>query len=436
MLKLIVCFDKNNGIGKNGKLAWSIKSEMEHFRNTTLNKTVVMGRKTFESIGKLLPNRKNIILSRDEKYKVDGAYVSSDIELPIRLSKQEDVFIIGGKEIYEYYIDFVDEIIISKLDKSYNCDIFWKPNLNTFTLVSKKNNEDFSVFIYKSNKEKLINGKIISDILCKKYITVKNELIKKHKQLPKLTIIQVGNDYGSNVYVSSKSKLGNKIGVIVDVRKFKNITEKKLIEEIKKLNNDKTVHGILVQHPLPKEIDEEIISKTIDPLKDVDCFHPENLGLIFRGDVSKYNSIPCTPWGIVEMLKYMNIKIEGSNVVILGRSNIVGKPLSILLLKENATVQVCHSKTRDIKSLTKKADILISAIGIPNFVDKTFFKKGAVIIDVGINRQDNKICGDVNFTNCLKKAKYISPVPKGVGPMTLIMLFANLLKLYQKQKEK
>ncbi len=436
MLKLIICFDKENGIGKNGKLAWNIKSEMNHFKETTIDKTVVMGRKTYESIGRLLPQRKNIILSRNDKYVVDGALVTSDLELPIRLSKQEDVYIIGGKEIYEHYIDFVDELIISQLKESYGCDTIWKPNLNSFNLISQKDKGEFTLSIYRSNKEKLINGKIISDVLCKKYILEKDELLKKYKQVPKLTIIQVGDDYGSNVYISSKQKLGKKIGVIVDVKKFKTISQDKLIVEIKKLNKDKSVHGILIQHPLPKEIDEEVISRAIEPLKDVDCFHPENLGLIFRGDQSKYNSIPCTPWGVVEMLKFMNVQIEGSNVVILGRSNIVGKPLSILLLKENATVQICHSKTKKLKAITKKADILISAIGIANYIDKSYIKKDAIIIDVGINRQDKKICGDVNFNSCIKKVRYISPVPKGVGPMTLTMLFANLLKLYRKQKEK
>lgn len=436
MLKLIVCFDEKNGIGLNGKLAWNVKSEMQHFKKTTLNKTVVMGRKTYESIGRLLPNRKNIIITRNDSFNVSGALCTSDLDLPLRLSKQEDVYIIGGKEIYEYYIDFADELIISKLKEDYNCDTFWKPNLNTFNLISKKDKDDFNLFVYNSNKDKIINGKIASDTLSQKYIQERKELIKKYKQIPKLVILQVGNDYGSSVYVSNKAKLGKKIGVDVEIKKFSKISQSNLIKEIESLNKNKNVHGILVQHPLPKNIDEEIISSIIDPLKDVDCFHPKNIGLIFRGDESKYNSIPCTPWGIIEMLKFKDIKIEGKNAVIIGRSNIVGKPLAILLLKENATVEICHSKTKNIKEITKKADILISAIGIPNYIDKSFIKNGAIIVDVGINRENGSICGDVNFKSCIKKSGLITPVPKGVGPMTLIMLFANLLKLYRKQKEK
>ncbi len=436
MLKLIVCLDKNNGISKNGKLAWNVKEEMEHFRKTTLNSIVVMGRKTYESIGRLLPNRKNIILTNNKKLKIEGATIMNDYNEILKLSENNDVFIIGGKEIYNLFLNYCDELIISRLKKDYECDLKWEFNDKFFQLDKTIKNKEFSIYYYSSLRHKVIDGKLISENIIKKLVLKNKALIKKYKDIPKLVIIYIGNDYGSSVYVKNKQKLGQRIGINVEIISKPKISQNELLSLINKLNKDKSVNGILVQHPLPKNIDEELISNAINQNKDIDCFHPENLGKVFKNVQPKYiKSIPCTPWGIIEMLKYSNVELTSKNVVILGRSNIVGKPLVPLFLKENCTVQICHSKTKDLINITKKADILVSAIGKANFVNSKFIKEGSIIIDVGINRLDNKLCGDVDFKDCIKKASLISPVPNGVGPMTLAMLFANLINLYIIQKQ-
>ena len=255
----------------------------------------------------------------------------------------------------------------------------------------------------------------------------------KNKQInPKLAVIMVGDDPASKVYVRNKSKACEEVGV--EYKEYllsSTTTQKKLIELIEKLNQDKTINGILLQSPIPANLDINEAFRTISPQKDVDGFNPVNVGkLVLNQDTF----VSCTPYGIMKMFEEYNIDLTGKNVVILGRSNIVGKPLIHCCLNKNATVTSCHSKTQNLAQKAKEADVLISAIGKANFVTADMVKDGAVVIDVGINRLDNgKITGDVDFENVKEKASYITPVPGGVGPMTIAMLMNNVIKATKRQ---
>lgn len=250
-----------------------------------------------------------------------------------------------------------------------------------------------------------------------------NKFIKEKNIIPHLAVVLVGDDPASVSYVTGKQKGCNEVNMKSTLIKLpKETTEKELIEVIEKLNNDDTVHGILVQLPLPKHIEERNIINTIRVEKDVDGFSPINVGKMVLNEEC---FLPCTPAGIIRLIKETNIDITGKHAVVIGRSNIVGKPVSHLLLRENATVTICHSRTQDLKSYTLSADILIAAIGKAKFITKDMIKPGAVVIDVGVNRVDNKLCGDVDFDNALEVASYITPVPGGVGPMTITMLLEN-----------
>ena len=279
---------------------------------------------------------------------------------------------------------------------------------------------------------KLLNGK---DVAKKIRNTLKSE-IEKLKKKPNLTVILVGNNPASLIYVKNKEKYANEVGMKSEVIKLpENTTEEKLLKLIKKLNKDKKVNGILVQLPLPKQINEFNIINAISPLKDVDGFTVENKGLL---SIGKPNLVPCTPLGILELLRFYNIKIEGKNVVVVGRSNIVGKPISQLLLNENATVTTCHSYTKNLKDITTKADILISAVGKENLITKNHVKENSVVIDVAMIRDVKNNCwkGDVKFNEVAPKTKFITPVPGGIGPMTIAMLLQNTLTAYKKQNKK
>lgn len=278
---------------------------------------------------------------------------------------------------------------------------------------------------------KLIDGKVISAAV---KAEVADEVAKLKNQgiTPGLAVIIVGEDPASKVYVANKEKACESIGMA----SFKyalpeNTTEAELLELINQLNNDAKVNGILCQLPLPRHLNEELIINSIVPEKDVDAFHPHNVGKIMIGN---YDFLPCTPAGIMEMLKFENIDIEGKECVVIGRSNIVGKPMSMLLLHKNGTVTVCHSRTKNLKEVCRRADILVAAVGRANFVTADMVKEGAVVIDVGINRLDNgKLCGDVNFAEVEPVASYITPVPGGVGPMTIATLMKNTLTAAKKQ---
>ncbi len=259
---------------------------------------------------------------------------------------------------------------------------------------------------------------------------IKNEISLLSNKLT-LCVVQVGDDEASNIYIKQKEKLANELGINFIHKKYNDISEELLEEEIIKLNEDKNITGIIIQLPIPDKYNTNKLINLIDPNKDVD-------GLTDYNKVKLYNNeegiIPCTPLGILELLNHYNIDVKGKNIVIIGRSLLVSKPLFNLLLNKDATVTMCHSKTINLSSITKNADILISATGKPHLVTEDMIKDNAVIIDVGISRIDGKLCGDVDFENVSKKASYITPVPGGVGPMTVIMLMKNILNAYKKQK--
>lgn len=254
---------------------------------------------------------------------------------------------------------------------------------------------------------------------------VKN--LKKDNIFPGLAVIIVGDDPASRVYVNSKKKACEEIGIYSQEYALpENTTQDELLELVEKLNGDTKINGILVQLPLPSHIDEEAVINAISPKKDVDAFHPVNVGKIMIGN---YDFLPCTPAGVMELIKESGIDISGKECVVVGRSNIVGKPQAMLLLHQNGTVTICHSRTKNLAEKTKNADILIAAVGKPNFITGDMIKEGAVVIDVGINRiAPKKLVGDVDFESAEKKASAITPVPGGVGPMTIAMLMKNTVK--------
>lgn len=279
---------------------------------------------------------------------------------------------------------------------------------------------------------KIIDGKQIS-------LDIKNELkekVAKYKEQGieiTLAVVKVGNDPASAVYVRNKEKACEYVGINSKTLALpEETTEEELLNVVKELNEDKNVNGILVQLPLPKHIDESKVLLTIDSTKDVDGFHPVNVGKMVIGEDT---FLPCTPAGIIEMIKRTDIDIEGKECVVIGRSNIVGKPMAMLMLKENATVTIAHSRTKDLKEVTKRADIIVAAIGKAKFVTADYVKEGAVVIDVGMDRDENgKLCGDVDFESVSKVALAITPVPGGVGPMTVTMLLVNCLRSVELNK--
>lgn len=280
---------------------------------------------------------------------------------------------------------------------------------------------------------KLIDGKIISASV-KERVKEEVEALKKEGITTGLAVIIVGEDPASKVYVANKKKACEMLGIISEEYALpENTTQEELLALIDELNNKTTINGILCQLPLPKHLDEQAVINAILPQKDVDAFHPQNVGKIMLGD---YDFVPCTPAGIMEMLQYENIDIAGKTCVVIGRSNIVGKPMGMLLLHKNGTVTICHSRTKDLASVCKNADILVAAVGRPNFVTADMVKEGAVVIDVGINRVDGKLVGDVDFESVKDKCSAITPVPGGVGPMTIAMLMQNTLTAAKKQNNR
>lgn len=278
---------------------------------------------------------------------------------------------------------------------------------------------------------KLIEGKIVA----KKILENLSDEILFLEKKPCLAVIIAGDDAASKIYVNSKKKKAEELGIkSVVIELPQNCTQQEILEKIYTLNNDDSVNGILVQLPLPPQINAKEVVEKIHPLKDVDGLHPYNLGQIAAGN--KPHAYPCTPKGIIRLLEYYDISAAGKHAVIIGRSNLVGRPLSLMLLNENATVTVCHSKTKNLSQITQQADILVSAAGQRNLVKADMVKDGAVVIDVGINRQENgKLCGDVDFWEVEPKVSYITPVPGGVGPMTICSLMQNTFDLYKIQNK-
>ncbi len=272
----------------------------------------------------------------------------------------------------------------------------------------------------------IIDGKAVSQSVKDRIKEEAAQLKEKYGVTAGLAVIIVGDDPASRIYVNNKKKACEYVGF--DSYEYalpEETTESELLELVSKLNNDDRIDGILCQLPLPKHIDENVIINNIAPNKDVDAFHPVNVGKIMIGD---YSFLPCTPAGVMELIASAGVDIKGKECVVVGRSNIVGKPMSMLLLHKSGTVTICHSKTKDIKAECKRADILVAAVGVPNLIKGDMIKEGAVVIDVGMNRLDNgKLCGDVEFETASKVASYITPVPGGVGPMTIAMLMQNTL---------
>lgn len=273
----------------------------------------------------------------------------------------------------------------------------------------------------------LLDGKLVSTI-------IKDEIkedVKKLTVKPTLCVIIVGDDPASTVYVKNKQMACEYTGIgSKTIALPENTTQEELLNTIDELNKDTTITGILVQLPLPKHIDENTVIFAINKNKDVDCFNPYNVGLL---NIGMKNFVPCTPYGIIKLLEHYNIEIEGKDVCVIGRSNIVGKPLAALFTEKSATVTLAHSKTKNLKEVAKRADILVVAVGRPKFVDSSFVKDGAIVVDVGIHRDEvtNKLCGDVDFDDVCDKTSYITKVPGGVGPMTIAMLMLNVLKSAQ-----
>ncbi len=280
---------------------------------------------------------------------------------------------------------------------------------------------------------KIIDGKLVSAKI-KEEVRLEVEELKAKGVNTGLAVVIVGDDPASKVYVRNKKLACEACGIYSrEYALSGDTTQEELLDLISQLNEDKQINGILVQLPLPKGLDEEKVIAHISPLKDVDAFHAENVGKIMIGN---YNFLPCTPSGVMELIKSTGIEISGKNCVVIGRSNIVGKPMSMLLLHQNGTVTICHSKTKDLKAVCASADILVAAVGRSKFVDADMVKEGAVVIDVGINRDENgKLCGDVDFDAVYDKVAAITPVPGGVGPMTIATLMKNTVKAAKVQND-
>lgn len=280
-------------------------------------------------------------------------------------------------------------------------------------------------------EDKIIDGKMISTTI-REEIKIEVENLKKNDIIPGLAVILVGDNQASKVYVRNKKKACEQVGIYSEEYVLPgDTTQKGLLDIIDVLNKNDNISGILVQLPLPKHIDEKVVIESIDPLKDVDCFHPYNVGRLYTGDPTM---MPCTPSGVIELLKRSNVEIQGKDCVVVGRSNIVGKPMGQLLLNENGTVTIAHSKTVNLIDICKRADIIVAAVGKANFITEDMVKDGVTVIDVGMNRVDGKLCGDVDFNGIKEKAAKITPVPGGVGPMTITMLLRNTITACKKQK--
>ncbi len=360
-------------------------------------------------------------IPQDLSEAIENAFVEQKNEFaePISELNTNEVFSEVPKEEIE---EVATEEILEVEDRSNDIVIPFIPKNEEVTQVEN----NFDIIEREDVKmSQIINGKEISLKVKERIKEEVAKLTEKNISVG-LAVVIVGDNAASRVYVNGKKKACEECGIkSYEYALPQETSEKELLELVEKLNNDDNVDGILVQLPLPKQIDERSVINTILPEKDVDAFHPANVGKIMIGD---YNFLPCTPAGVMELLASADVEIAGKECVVVGRSNIVGKPMSMLLLQQNGTVTICHSKTKDLKETCKNADILIAAVGVPNLITKDMVKDGAVVIDVGMNRlDDGKLCGDVDYENVKEVASYITPVPGGVGPMTIAMLMQNTL---------
>lgn len=281
----------------------------------------------------------------------------------------------------------------------------------------------------------MIDGKAIAKRIREEVAAEVANLKQNFGVTPKLSVVLVGDDPASQMYVRNKEKACAEVGISSEVRRIPaSIKGKELMDIVRQLNQDRSVHGILVQLPLPGGIDEAKIIEEVSPAKDVDGLHPLNMGKLLKGENPRF--IPCTPQGVIELILSTGIEIKGKEAVVVGRSNIVGKPVAILLLQRHATVTICHSRTCNLGEVTRRADILIAAVGSPNLIHGDMIKEGAVVVDVGINRVGEKLVGDVDFESARERAGYLTPVPGGVGPMTIAMLLKNTLTAAKLSAEK
>lgn len=311
---------------------------------------------------------------------------------------------------------------------------------NSFSVKADRmlNSKHYFIIIYiiqrKGVVRVIINGKEISLKIKDKIKKEVDQISKKYNRLPKLVVILVGDDQASQTYVRNKERASQYVGIESQViRHDSSFSEETLLAEIRQLNQDDTVDGILVQLPLPAHIDEDKVLETIDSNKDVDGFHPDNVAKLFLGQQCP---IPCTPKGMMVLLDEINYDLTGKEVVVIGRSHIVGKPVAMLCLQKNATVTIAHSKTKDLPKVCQRADILIVAIGKAKMINSDYIKEGAVVLDVGINRdENNRLCGDVDFDDVKDKVYAITPVPGGIGPMTVTMLLKNTLELFYQHNQ-
>lgn len=275
----------------------------------------------------------------------------------------------------------------------------------------------------------IIDGKALAAKVRDELKVATSECLSKYGKVPGIAVILAGDDPASNVYVNSKEKTATEAGFYSVVERISSdTTTDEILKLVEKFNNDDKINGILVQLPLPKGVDDKVVLRAIKPEKDVDGFHPVNVGLLNIGEDCL---MPCTPAGVMTMFQEYGIELSGKNAVVIGRSNIVGKPMAAMLTKANATVTICHSRTKDIADVCKQADILVAAIGKAKFVTADFVKDGAVVIDVGMNRVDGKLCGDVDYESISSIASFITPVPGGVGPMTIATLMQNTMKAFK-----
>lgn len=278
----------------------------------------------------------------------------------------------------------------------------------------------------------LLDGKTLSNKIKEELKAQVNSLIEKYASIPTLSIVVVGSNPASEIYVRNKIKTANSIGMNAEVVNLnENVSMEELIKVVDNLNDNKSVNGIIVQLPLPRHLNEQVIIDRISNIKDVDGFGLLNKGKLLAGEDSLR---PATPYGIMKMLEAYNIELAGKNALVIGRSNIVGKPIALMLLEKNATVTIAHSKTKNIGEIAKNADIIVIAVGKPKFLTADMVKEEAIIVDVGINRDNGVLCGDVDFDEVSKKASFITPVPGGVGPLTIVSLLENTIKAYIKQK--